>query len=419
MNSFFSPLARSSTYRRFSYLLLGLPLGVLYFTLIVTGISLAGGLLVIWVGVPILIGTVLGWRALGRFERNLAIGMLDARVAPLPASPRGGSWSERFRALFGDSYTWRSLSWLMLRFPLGIIGFVAAIVAIAVPLALIAAPLVLLVPDLWGANWLVDTELGFVFWLAALLGVVLLAGGAHVINGLGTLHARLAERLLGPSLREQQAVLRKRAEVAEERIRLGHELHDSVGHTLTMNVVQAGAARHVFDRDPDFARQALENIESSGRRALAELDRILGLLRDDESPADRAPLPDLGRLPDLVDEVSTAGLPVRLQVEGTLTDLPTPVSRSAYRIVQEALTNVARHAGSVDTEVMIHRTAGALELEVLNGPPQAPANVGNGGPGRGLVGIRERVSLLGGTVEAGERPNGGFRLWTRLPVNGS
>jgi signal transduction histidine kinase len=234
-------------------------------------------------------------------------------------------------------------------------------------------------------------------------------------------HQRLAYLLLGPSARQEVQVQRRRAQVAEERIRLAHELHDSVGHTLTMMVVQAGAGGHVYERDPDFARRALENIETSGRQALGELDRILGLLRDDDA-AERVPQPGLNAVPGLIDDLTEAGLPVTLVMEGCVDDVPIEVSRSGFRIVQEALTNVLKHAGNVPTRVMVRCSPGVVEVEVVNDASEgedpatmfAPPESG----GRGLLGIEERVGILGGSVEAGPRPGGGFRVWVRLPATG-
>jgi signal transduction histidine kinase len=189
-----------------------------------------------------------------------------------------------------------------------------------------------------------------------------------------------------------------------------------------MNVVQAGAGGHVFERDPEFARQALQNIETSGRRALADLDRILGLLREDGDGVERAPQPGLEGIAALVADVGELGVPIELHVTGPTDEVPAVVGRSAYRIVQEALTNVVRHAGRTSTRVAVQHGASALELEIVNDRPEAglghdiaPA----AGGGRGLTGIRERVGLLGGTVDTGPRPDGGFRVWASLPLSGS
>ena len=401
------------------YLVLGLPLGIFYFTFLVTAISVGAGTLIIWVGVPILAATLIAWRWFGAFERVLAAALLGQRIEapPSPVEPGMRLWP-RSKALLTDNYTWRSFGWLLLRFLLGIAGFVLVVVLVSVTVSLLAAPIVFTFPQDWrpftAFGWLAD-HLAPVVWLLPLLGVVAAGASGQLILGFGRLHGLMARALLGPSGEQQRARLQRRTQVLEERTQLAHELHDSVGHTLTMMVVQAGAGRHVFERDPDFAREALANIEGSGRRALGELDRILGLLRDDES-VERAPQPSLGLLPGLVDEINAAGADVTLEVEGDTSGVPSEVSRSAYRIVQEALTNVVKHAGPVPTRAVVHRAAGALELEVRNDAPAAPPALTENAGGRGLTGIRERVAMLGGSVEAGPRPGGGFRVWARIPI---
>jgi len=431
---FFAPLAQGVTYTRALYLLLGLPLGIFYFVFLVTSLSLGVGLAIIWVGVLILFVAVLTWRGLGAVERGLAGALLGEKIdPPVSTIPAGTSYAKKARAILSDSYTWRSLAWLLLRFPLGIAGFVVTVVLVSVTFSLLAAPVVLLIdsvssfiddpstriqdPD-FDLGWLQDIP-DWTVWLLPIAGVLAAAVSAHIISGFGRLHGLMARPLLGPSEREQRAALEHRTDVLEERTMLAHELHDSLGHTLTMMVVQSGAAGHVFDDDPEFARQALDNIETSGRQALGELDRILGLLREDDG-GERTPQPDLTRIPALVEQMSAAGLEVRLVAEGAIERIPRDVSRFGYRIVQEALTNVLKHAGAVPTEVRLHRTAGSLEIEVSDDGPGvpvgAPADAAGLGGGRGLVGVRERVALLGGSVEAGPRPDGGFRVWARLPI---
>lgn len=431
MKTLFRPLVQGSTYARALYLLLGLPLGIFYFVFLVTSLSVGVGLVIIWVGIFILFGAVLVWRGLGVIERALVEALLGEKIDP-PTSPQaeGTSYAKKAKAIVTDSYTWRSFAWLLLRFPLGIAGFVITVVLVSVTFSLIVAPVSLFIGDLsdqFGRTdidwqevdiWLEDVP-EWTVWLLPIAGVFLAAVSAHIISGFGRLHALMARPLLGPSEREQRAVLKRRTDVLEERTMLAHELHDSLGHTLTMMVVQAGAAGHVFDNDPEFARDALGNIETSGRQALGELDRILGLLREDQGAA-TTPQPDLTSLPGLVEQMNAAGMEIRLTTEGGLEHAPRDISRFAYRIVQEALTNVLKHAGVAATEVRIHRTAGALEIEVTDDGPGRPASeepdsVGAGG--RGLVGVRERVALLGGSVEAGPRPEGGFRVWARLPID--
>ena len=438
MKRFFAPLGRGITYTRALDLILGLPLGVFYFVFLVTSLSLGVGLLIIWVGALILFVAVLAWRGLGAVERGLADALLGETIDP-PVAPTiaGTSYAKKARAILSDSYTWRSFAWLLLRFPLGIAGFVVTVVSIAITVGLFAAPAALLVDDFSAVvdstqvvrvdgvlmvndgevdlRWFNDIP-DWTVWLLPIVGVFAAGASAHLISGFGRLHGLMARPLLGPSEREQRAALTRRTNVLEERTMLAHELHDSLGHTLTMMVVQSGAAGHVFDSDPEFAREALSNIETSGRRALGELDRILGLLREDDA-GERMPQPDLTALPGLVEQMDIAGLEVRLIAEGAVERTPRDVSRFAYRIVQEALTNVLKHAGAVPAEVRVHRTAGALEIEVTDAGSGLPVDAAGLGGGRGLVGVQERVALLGGSVEAGPRPGGGFRVWARLPID--
>jgi signal transduction histidine kinase len=407
----------SITYSRLAYLFLGLPLGIAYFVFLVTALSVAGSLAIFIIGLPLLAASVLGWRVLARFERHLTTRFLGVAVAEPPdVLAAGGSIYHKTKAVLTDSATWRSLLWLLLRFPLGLFGFVLALLATAPVIALVVLPLSMVAAADAGAE--IDLgALGPAFWAMPVIGALLAPAAAHVVNGYGVMVGGLARSLLGPTALQRTAALEGRTRVLEERTRLAHELHDSVGHTLTMIVVQAGASRHVFDRDPEFVRHALEHIETGSRQALGELDRILGILRSEADGGDRAPTPDLSRLHVLVDDTTAAGLDLTLQVDGSLEDIPPTVSRIAYRIVQEGLTNVVKHAGPATTTVRARRLEDALELEVVNEPGDGNGTpIGEGG-GRGLAGIHERVRALGGRFEAAPRPEGGYRLWARLPMD--
>jgi signal transduction histidine kinase len=253
---------------------------------------------------------------------------------------------------------------------------------------------------------------------------------------------------LNAQLAEEQE-LRSRWAVAEERGRIARELHDVVAHSVSVMVVQAGAARRTMAISPEQAASALGQVESTGRQALVELRRLLGLLRDGEGEATAAalaPQPSLANLDTLVTAAREAGLPVEVAVEGEPRPLPAGIDLSAYRIVQEALTNSLRHAGAARTRVRVRYGREALEVRVDDdGPGPAPALAGTGlvvvrtgaggvlkvagsaddadrkaGGGNGLIGMRERVALFGGTLEAGTRPGGGYRVAARLPLdNGS
>jgi len=207
---------------------------------------------------------------------------------------------------------------------------------------------------------------------------------------------------------------RERAAVEEERARIARELHDVVGHAVGVMTVQAGAARMLLDSEPDRARQSLLAVEAAGRQALSEMRRLLSVLRTDGESPELGPKPGLADLPDLVRQVRDAGLPVDLVVEGQAASISPGLDLAAYRIVQEALTNVRKHAGDAATQVQLRYVPDRLELAVENeGPPLRPGAAENG---HGLVGMRERVALYGGEVEAGPRPEGGFAIRIRFPV---
>jgi signal transduction histidine kinase len=224
---------------------------------------------------------------------------------------------------------------------------------------------------------------------------------------------------------EQTAELeRTRAEqarqaVAEERLRLARELHDVVAHSISVIAVQSGVGAHVASTQPEEAAKALAAIEATSRAALTELRRLLGVLRQEDEPqGDLAPVPGLADLDGLLAEVAKAGLAVRLQVEGRPAQLPAGVDLSAYRIVQEALTNVVKHAGSARAQVAIRYRDHEVLVEVTDDGRGAAAPTGEGRArvGHGLIGMRERVAVFGGDLEVGPRPGGGFRVAARLPL---
>jgi signal transduction histidine kinase len=214
---------------------------------------------------------------------------------------------------------------------------------------------------------------------------------------------------------ERERETEARAAVAEERARIAREMHDVVAHSLSVMVVQAEAAEAMLESDPERARRPLEAVQETGRSALGELRRMLGVLREmaEEGPA-LAPQPGLAGLDALVEQVREAGLPVTLRVEGEARALPPGIDLSAYRIVQEGLTNALKHAGPARAEVLISYGDDELALRVSDdGRGHDPAS---DGAGHGLVGMRERVALYGGTLEAGPLPGGGFALTARLPL---
>ncbi|WP_159449379.1 sensor histidine kinase [Demequina sp. NBRC 110051] len=418
------------TWREVSYLLIGLPLGILWFTYAVTLYAVGLALVIVWVGVVVLAFMQWTLRPLGALERRLANAALDAEVGE--PGPRGyrlhepgepmtmagaGRWGH---ALLHDTNGWRILAWIMMRSVLGPVGFALAVAAIVVPVSLVAAWLIAvgyavgIVPgpgaDEPTAVAIVDTV---VFW--TLVGTPVVAFAVPMFSWIShhysCLHQPLARWALGPCAAETVARATARAELAETQVRIDQELHDSIGHMITMNIVQAGAGAHVFDSDPEFARQALRNIEERGRAAMGELDRIIAALRGDDSEP-RAPLPGMPQLPALVAAARAAGLTVEADLR--MDDAPKPVSRTVYAVIREAITNAAKHAPGAVIAVRVERVADAVGLQVSNGPGTAVP--GRGGMGRGLAGIRDRAALLGGVSHTGRTHDGGFEVLALLPL---
>jgi signal transduction histidine kinase len=253
------------------------------------------------------------------------------------------------------------------------------------------------------------------------------SGRLHAEDAIPTLVALGAAWILGDNMRTRRAYYREleekaerlerereeseRRAAAEEQARIARELHDVIAHNVSVMVLQAAGGREVIDADPRRAGEALAAIEATGRDALAELRRLLGVAGD--GGAAIAPQPGLAHLGALVDQVRAAGLDAELEVEGDRSDVSAGVELSAYRVVQEALTNTLRHAFARHVWIFARCREHELEVEVLDdgaGPPAATSD------GRGLVGMRERVALFGGDLETGPRLGGGFRVRARFPT---
>jgi signal transduction histidine kinase len=231
--------------------------------------------------------------------------------------------------------------------------------------------------------------------------------GAPWVAGRAVRRRRLSEGLL----KQEQA--KAEAAITEERARIARELHDVVAHSISIMVLQARGGRRALQAEPDDARDAFAIIERTGRQALEEMRRLLGMLRRSDEELALAPQPSLKELDTLVERVRDAGLPVQVAVEGEARELPPSVDLSAYRIVQEALTNALKHAGPARARVLLRYGADDLELEIADDGP----GTGDGSAsGYGLVGMRERVSVYGGELRAGRRPEGGYALRVRLPL---
>ena len=240
----------------------------------------------------------------------------------------------------------------------------------------------------------------------ALFGGALLAGrGSHARRDVVRL---LEERA---QLAEHARVEEARRAVSEERLRIAQELHDVIGHSLGVIALQAGVGAHVIDTDPAEAKASLVAVSETSRSALTEVRRILGALRTDGDSY--RPPPGIDALKDLAEELTAAGLPVEVRVEGVPSHVPSALGLTAYRLVQEALTNVVRHAGPATAMVTVRYEDDAVTLEVLD-DGRLPVR-GTPGTGHGQLGMRERVAVWGGTLTAGPRPEGGYRVAARLP----
>jgi signal transduction histidine kinase len=245
--------------------------------------------------------------------------------------------------------------------------------------------------------------------------VALLLALAYAVAALGALAAMMAPVLLGPSSTERISALEASTRRLAERNRLARELHDSVGHALTVATLQAGAAREVLDTDPEFAWRALATIEETARTAMDDLDHVLGLMREDDSAGGHRPQQTLDELGRLIEDTRAAGVPITVDIQGSPRHLPAVVSREGYRIVQEGLTNAARHARGESVALSVAVRPECLQIDLVNGMTGERARARRG---RGVDGMRERVALLGGSLTAG--PDGrSWRISARLPIPGA
>jgi len=248
--------------------------------------------------------------------------------------------------------------------------------------------------------------------LTELVWLSFLSAGIFVISAATARHSEQARRAEERARRSEEGA--KRA-VADERARISRELHDVVAHSVSVMTVQASAVRRLLKPEQEREREALLVVEETGRQALTEMRRLLGIMREEGHTPERAPQPGIATLGTLVDHVREAGLPVELTVEGAPLRLPPGVDLSAYRIVQEALTNALRHAGPAHAWVAVRYGGDDVEIAVEN---DGRSDGESGADGHGLVGMRERVALCGGELTAGPRKGGGFSISARLPAGG-
>src|SRR5919204_2441162 len=288
-------------------------------------------------------------------------------------------------------------------FPAGVALFtVAACFDRRLSLAAGAGALAILAPPLWAdAGW------GHPY---VMLGRLLPFAIAWLVGDSIGIRRRYVQELEEKAERlERERESEAARAVAEEQARIARELHDVIAHNVSVMVVQAAAGSDVFTSRPDRAREALRRVEATGRSALAELRQLLGEVRG--NGADFAPQPGLERLDELAREVRDAGLDVVLTIEGTPTTLPTALDLSAYRVIQEALTNTLKHAHARRADVAVRYRDSALDIEVRD-----DGSGDGGGSGHGLIGMRERVAVFGGSLSAGPAENGGFAVAASFPL---
>jgi signal transduction histidine kinase len=272
-----------------------------------------------------------------------------------------------------------------------------------------AVALALAIGGIWTAVASQSThgQSDFAFTLVVISAGWLVGRGMH---GRVSQASELAERT---ARLEREAAAERVAAVEEERRRIARDLHDVIAHSVSVMVVQAGAAEEIFDRDPPGVLEPIRAVQETGRAALVEISRLLGLLRDDSAELGLTPQPRLEELPELLRRTRAAGLPVELRIEGTPRPLPLGVDLSIYRIAQEALTNVRKHSVDSRAIVVLRYGKDRVELSVENNG--RTTHEGHRG-GHGLIGMRERVAVFGGSLDAGPRPNGGFQVLARLPL---
>ncbi|GAB3679230.1 histidine kinase [Actinocorallia lasiicapitis] len=403
MKSLLRPLVSGTTWRRFAFLVIG---GALFVPFAITYLIFAGMIPIVngWVGVATVLLEILAFPPV--------VGMVG--LLPVVRSLEGAFTKE----LVGEPETlgadpaWpsrvRAAAWFAAHV---VTGAVFGALCVLTP---VYAVMSFVMPFHQGKRGrpqpiqaIVESEWR---WLIPVTGILAAVALLALLVLLGRIAAKLAPYALGPSAQELLAAAERRADALAERNRLARELHDSVGHALSIVTVQASAAARVLDRDPDFAKTALSAIEESARAALEDLDHVLGLLRE-EDKSGRTPQRTLKDLDDLL---GNTGLEISFDCEGDLERVPAAVSREAYRIVQEGLTNVAKHAGHVPVRLRLEARAEELELDLTN-PRGDLVQAGQDLGGRGLGGLRERVRVLRGTMSAGPQDDL-WRVSVTIPI---
>ncbi|MFE7594125.1 histidine kinase [Kitasatospora sp. NPDC057512] len=393
------PLLRGSTYTGVLFAVVG-AVAALPVAMVALGVTLglSGRPDSVWVALPVW-AVLLAVCGLPRVVRRvLAAGARRTLGVAVPAPVKGAA-----------AEWWRTPAFVLAQVALGwtvlIGGSTLLVAAVALPARWTDGAARV---SLFG--WATDVT-GVWAWIVGALCLVLAVALFVAVSGA---LRWLAPRLLGPSSAERLAMAAERERLLAERNRLAHELHDSIGHTLTAATIQAAVAGEVLADDPVAARAAMRSIEESTRAALEDLDYVLGALREEQSGT--APTRTLADLPELVDRLRHAGAVVSPRITGDLSQVQGTLSRAAYRIVQEGLTNALRHGSGGPIELRVAAGADELELSVVNGVADGTGAGGFPTSGHGLPGLAERVRLLHGEFEAGPYGEGQWRLAVRLPM---
>ncbi|SEL60951.1 Signal transduction histidine kinase [Blastococcus sp. DSM 46786] len=395
---------------RVLYALAAVPIGALclaiYAALVGAVVAVVYG-----IGVLLILLVLASVRGFAGLDRRLARTLLAVDIPDGERVRRLPGVLTPLRRLVLSAGTWRALGWVGVRVLLGVATIATSFFGTAVLVGLLDE-----------VGWNLVNALPLLA-LAALDVVVTLV----VLDLVVRLAASVAPRLLGAGAEQQIAALQQSSRRLADRNKLARDLHDTIGHSLTASLLQATAARRTLTPadgrpvQPDFARQALGHIETNTRAALAELDRVLTVLRDGDGPSEGPAFaaPSLADLDDLLAGLRDGGLPVALVIDGEVDDVPPGVQELAYRVVQEGTTNVLRHAGCPLTVAQVVRSGDTLDVRVVNErASQLDSRPGPGG-GRGLAGLRERAAAAGGTLRAEPTPTGGFELCATLPLAGA
>lgn len=409
------PFRRPHAARRLALELAAVLTGAGYAVVLVLVVPVVGALSLVGVGIPLALAALSAGRGLSALEgRRFGVALgIEAKSPPAPPSAGAGLLARALR-LARAPQTWRAVGWIGARAASGAAVSVVLLVAAVATLSLALIPFV----DEWlvWGSW--STHSGAASaWTLLLLPIPVMVT-AHALDLLGSGLVALAPRLLGPDPADELEVLRDRATRLRDRTRLASELHDAIGHTLTVVTLQAAAAGRALDDDPEAARRALAAIEHAGRRAAEQLDGVLATLGADHADADGAAEPQLTDLPDLVSALRAAGVAASLETIGSLAAVPEPLAGELYRMAQEACANVMRHAGAVETVIEVRVEPGRVALEVRNagGGVARPTARARASSGRGLPSIDRRARRLGGTARSGGLDDGGFLVRVELPL---